>query len=65
VDSGWGSVHYEKKGEKLRVRVEVEEGKLEVQEVVVSGSLVGRKRRIKLDGARVGKPGRALIVDLD
>ena len=65
VDSGWGSVHYEKKGGKLRVRVEVEEGRLEVREVVVSGPLVGRKRRIKLDGAQVGKPDRALVVDLD
>jgi len=64
VDSGWGSVHYEKKGTQVRVRIEVEEGKLEVQEIRVSGSLVGRARRKRLAAVKTALPGKALVVDL-
>ena len=64
VDSGWGSIHYEKKGQRVRVRIEVEEGELEVLEIRIMGPLVGQARREKLTEMKTARPGQALEVNL-
>ena len=38
VDSGWGTIYYQKSGGKIVVRIEVEEGPLDVHEVRFGGA---------------------------
>ena len=64
VDSGWGSIHYEKKAGGVRVRIAVEEGQLEVAEVRFGGSLVDAELREVLSTPKTALPGRALVLVL-
>ena len=62
VDSGWGSIHYQKQGRKIQIRIEVEEGQLEVQEVCLGGSVARRPVRQRLGEVRMARPGRDVVV---
>ena len=64
VDSGWGTIHYEKKGREVRVRIEVEEGCLKVGEVRFGGINTRRGRRVILEGGKVAQPGKTVVVRL-
>ena len=64
TDGAWGSVHYRRRGTSVAVRVEVAEGQLEVREVVVAGDASGRRRRHRLDGTQMARPGGALRLSI-
>jgi uncharacterized protein (DUF608 family) len=64
VDSGWGTIHYEKKGGNLKLRIQMEEGCLELAEVQVSGPLVGAGQGTKLALIKKAQPEKTISLEL-
>ena len=64
VDSGWGRIHYRKKGGGVQVRIQVEEGLFEVGEVRFGRDLPGKMLRQKLPEVEVARPGKDLVLDI-
>lgn len=65
VDSGWGTIYYEKRGGKIALRIEVEEGELPVREVRFGGILTKGVLTALTKGRKRACPGRSLKVELD
>ncbi len=61
VEGAWGSIRYQRQGSKAQVRIEVEEGRLEVREVVWGGA---KGLRASLP-AGAATPKEPLVLTLD
>ncbi|MEW6752991.1 MAG: GH116 family glycosyl hydrolase [Candidatus Latescibacterota bacterium] len=64
VESGWGSVEYEKRPDSVVVRVRVEEGSLLLRQVVFGGLLVDRPCSQRMATPLTARPGRPAAVVL-
>ena len=64
VDSGWGSIHYEKRGGTVDLRIEVDEGELSVHRIRFGGPLVKGILRAELEGGKTAGSGKSLKVRL-
>jgi hypothetical protein len=58
-------MYYEKRGDKIALRIEVEEGELEVREVRFGGVLAKGVLTAFTKGRKRAQPGRSLKVELD
>jgi hypothetical protein len=64
TDRGWGSIHYQGTRDRVRVRVELEEGTLPVQVLRFKLPRTGRELRVELPAGTAAEVDRPLVVTL-